>query len=144
MERLMDRTHHITHYDPDSCYGCKILTVQLSPPAFQAHYSYTVGRYVTNWKDFNDALKRCGEAAGADYAPIHPADLRATPPPSTAPTNLPRLVAHDEHGHPMHDPINDDPTIHPTRRSTEWDRQRARAQLESETADLIPDSDDAD
>jgi len=137
----MDRTHGVTHYNPDSCYGCKIRTIQLAAPAFTPHYSYTVGRYVTSWSDFNDALKRCGEQAGADYEPIHPADLRANPPPESAPSHLPRLVAHDEQGHPMHDPVDMDPTIVPKHRADEWDRQRAKAQLESDTTSLIEDAD---
>ena len=29
----MERTHGVTHFDPDECYGCKILTVGVQPSA---------------------------------------------------------------------------------------------------------------
>jgi hypothetical protein len=145
------RTHNVTHWDPDNCYGCKIKTVQLAPQPFQPHYNYAVGAYVTSWADFNDKLKRLGEheynrtGISTSYVPVHPADLRSSPPPDSAPSNLPRLVAHDPDTHrPMHDPIDADPTLIPQPRSDEWNRQRAKALLESETNDLLTDPTDDD
>jgi len=122
-------THGITHFSPDTCYGCRVKTIQFSLPAFSPHYNYAVGQYVSSWQEFNDALKRHGEAAQSDYDPIHPADLRASPPPETAPSHLPRLSSID------------DPTLL-SRVSEERSNARARALLEAETTDLTdPDAD---
>jgi len=125
----MNRTHGVTHYSPDGCYGCKVLTIQFGPPNFQPHYNYAVGRYVTSWADFNDALKRHSEEAQSDYAPMHPADIRASHPPDTAPSHLPRLSNID------------DPNLL-ARVAEERSNARAKALLESETTDLIPSDDD--
>jgi hypothetical protein len=116
---------HTSH--PPSCFGCKVLTVQMSPVPFQAHYSYTVGRYVTNKQDFNDALKRLGDiqsertGISSTYEPVHPADLRASPPPEVAPSHLPRLS---------------DATL-PVPAARE--AARARAARDAETSNLLDD-----
>ena len=30
----MERTHGVTHYDPDNCFGCHVQTIQYSPSCF--------------------------------------------------------------------------------------------------------------
>jgi|SRR5215472_12545478 len=124
----MIRTHGTTHYTPDSCYGCRVLTIQFGIPAFTPHYNYAVGHWVTSWQDFNDRMKRKGDEAQTVYEPIHPADLRANPPPETAPSHLPRLSTID------------DPNLLKRVEAARADA-RARALLESETTDLIGDDD---
>jgi len=134
----MLRSHGITHYTPDTCYGCKLKTIQIGVPAFQPHYNYAVGQYVTSWADFNDKLRRLGDiqsertGISSTYETVHPADLRASPPPEAAPSHLPRLVAHDEDGRALHDPVDGLPTAQ--RRQND----RNTATQDARTKDLIP------
>lgn len=30
----MEKTHGVTHYDPETCFGCKVLTVGFAPSIF--------------------------------------------------------------------------------------------------------------
>lgn len=34
----MDRTHGMDHYDPDDCFGCKVLTVGVQPSAMPSRH----------------------------------------------------------------------------------------------------------
>lgn len=67
------RTHGVTHWQPDTCFGCRVTTVAFpaTNPTFEPHYNWSVGRYVTTRQDFEDALKRCAEdnsvATGIDH-----------------------------------------------------------------------------
>lgn len=77
----MIRTHGHTHYTPDSCFGCKILTTQVqSGSTMKPHFNYATGTYVNNDREFRDALKRRGEqnsiATGLDtnYEPRYPGE----------------------------------------------------------------------
>ena len=139
----MRRTHGVTHHTPDTCYGCKVLTVQLAPSPFQAHWNHAVGGWVTNQADLENQLKRLGDIQSertgitARYEPIHPADLKASPPPEVAPSHLDRLVAHAEHGQPMHTPVDVDPSLRAELRNLERARQADRARTDAETRDLI-------
>lgn len=78
------RTHGVTHWDPDNCRGCHYKTIQLrSTTAFQPHFNYSVGRYVSTEYEFTQALKRSAEAntlaTGTEhnYEMRDPAELRA-------------------------------------------------------------------
>jgi hypothetical protein len=76
--------------EPHPCPHCSGLmkrtwtTVQFSPSPFQPHYNYSVGAYVNSQQEFNDVLRRKGDAMserlGMDtsYAPLHPADFTET------------------------------------------------------------------
>jgi hypothetical protein len=85
----MTRTHGITHYTPDTCFGCRVKTVGFpaTNPTFVPHFNHAVGRYVTSDRDFRDALKVCAEvnsvATGMDhcYEPRYPADMTQVPYP---------------------------------------------------------------
>lgn len=78
----MIRTHGVTHFDPSSCFGCKLQTIYLSPPAFQPHYNYSVGKWVNSDKEFRDELKRAAEANSIitgtyhNYEPRYPGDTQ--------------------------------------------------------------------
>jgi len=55
----MKRTHGHTHYNPESCFGCRVLTLHLrSTTAFQPHFNYSVGQYVNTEHEFRSALRR--------------------------------------------------------------------------------------
>lgn len=76
------RTHGVTHYTPDTCFGCKVRTVQLqAAPAFQPHYNWSVGAHVNTDREYRDELKRCEErnclSTGIDhsYEPRYPGDI---------------------------------------------------------------------
>ena len=65
------------------CYACKLKTLQLQPTtAFQPHYNFTVGTYVSTDAQFRDELKRCAdrnsESTGLyhDYQPRYPGDTQ--------------------------------------------------------------------
>lgn len=34
----MDRTHGATHFDPDNCFGCKVMTVGVAPSAMPSRH----------------------------------------------------------------------------------------------------------
>lgn len=78
----MIRTHGVTHYDPESCFGCKVLSVQIQPDggAFKPHYNWSVGKFVNSKRDYENELNRCAdrnsEATGVDhsYEPRYPGD----------------------------------------------------------------------
>lgn len=77
----MKRTHGSTHFTPDTCFGCQVLTLSIQPVrCFQPHFNYAVGKYVNNDREFRDALKRRGEqnsiATGldTDYQPRYPGE----------------------------------------------------------------------
>lgn len=76
----MKRTHGNSHFTPDTCFGCKVLTMQIAPQVFRPHYNYSVGKYVNNDREFRDALKYRGEqnslATGldTDYQPRYPGE----------------------------------------------------------------------
>lgn len=77
----MIRTHGRTHFTPETCFGCCVLTLSIQPtPCFQPHYNYSVGRYVNNDREFRDALKYRAEqnsiATGLthDYEPRYPGE----------------------------------------------------------------------
>jgi hypothetical protein len=139
----VNRSHGPNSNHPDNCFGCHVLTVQLSPAPFQPHYNYAVGAWVTNQQDFDDRLKRLAdkqsERTGINsvYEPIHPSDLKHSPPPEAPPDPLPRLVAHDEHGHAMHDPVDADPSLQAERRRIQRDKERRDAERAAQTSDLI-------
>lgn len=132
----MNRTHGVTHWDPDECTGCKLRTLQFGAPTFEPHYNYSVGRYVTSWSDFNEALKKQGheqsERSGihSEYEAIHPSDLIQNAPPETAPSHLDRLAKLDA-----------DPTIkdHIRQRAAERAAERAKAEAAARTQDVIHD-----
>lgn len=78
----MIRTHGVTHFSPKSCFGCKVLTVEIAPtPAFQPHYNHSVGAYVNNQREYEDKLKYHAdynsEATGIThtYEPRLPGDV---------------------------------------------------------------------
>lgn len=54
---------------------------QFSPPVFQPHFNYSIGRYVSSQKDFDDQLKSHSDSYSerlgltANFQSIHPADL---------------------------------------------------------------------
>jgi hypothetical protein len=133
----MIRRHGPGMGHPADCFGCKVLTVQIGPANFQPHWNYAVGAWVTNQADFENKLKRLAdrqsERTGIDatFEPIHPADLKASPPPEAPPTHLPRLTDID------------DPTMaeHIAYRNRVRADQRARALLEAETTDLTEEED---
>lgn len=82
----MIKTHGNTHWDPDTCYGCKLSTLQLSPtPAFAPHFNHAVGKYVTSDRHFRDELSRASERAsetlGIDhnFEARYPGDIPAPP-----------------------------------------------------------------
>jgi hypothetical protein len=55
----MIRTHGITHFNPDTCFGCRVRTLQLAPTtAFQPHFNYSVGSYVRTESEFKSMLRR--------------------------------------------------------------------------------------
>jgi len=76
-------THGHTHYTPDTCFGCRIRTIALHPSTFQAHYNWSVGKWVNNRREYTDELKRASDAQSlatgidADYQPV---DLLDRPP----------------------------------------------------------------
>ena len=35
MVTVMERTHGVTHWDPDACFGCKVQTTQFSASVFE-------------------------------------------------------------------------------------------------------------
>lgn len=78
----MMRTHGITHFLPDKCFGCKLTTLQLAPPTFVPHFNWAVGQHVRSQQELNDALKTCAErnsiATGAEhsYELREPGDLK--------------------------------------------------------------------
>ena len=81
----MQRTHGELHYDPDNCFGCKLISLQFpaaTGPAFKPHFNYAVGKFVRTDKEFRDELKRCAErnsiATGTDhdYQPRYGSDLQ--------------------------------------------------------------------
>ena len=101
----MTRTHGVTHYTPESCFGCRVLTVQFRPTcAFQPHYNWSVGEYVETDRDYRDALKRCSDEQSArtgidaDYQPRYPGDI-----PHGDTTSTEKLV----HDHAVKDGIKD-------------------------------------
>jgi hypothetical protein len=79
------KTHGVTHWDPDTCYGCRIKTIQFSTPAFIPHYSHAIGRYVSSDQDFRDGLKEAAERNSLttgvehDYEPRYPGDKETIP-----------------------------------------------------------------
>jgi hypothetical protein len=93
----MNRTHGVTHFNPESCFGCHAMTVQMAPANFQPHFNYTVGKFVRNEQEFRDALKRAGDknsektGISHNYEYLHPADIRSAPPPEEAPSHVPDL-----------------------------------------------------
>lgn len=131
----MIRTHGVTHYDPDACFGCKLLSVQFGEPTFEPHFNHSVGRYVTSWGDFNEALRRSGDVQSertgihSQYEAIHPSDLISSPPPVSAPSHLDRIP-----GAP-----DSDPTLatHADALQRERAAQKAKATTEARTKDLI-------
>lgn len=76
----MNRTHGVTHFSPDGCFGCKVLTIQLSTDPFTPHYNWSVGQHVNTRQEFEDALRRCSDANSEivgldhDYQPRYPGD----------------------------------------------------------------------
>ena len=44
-------------------------------PAFQPHFSHTVGRYVSNDREFRDELKRGSDMTGGNHEPVYPGDI---------------------------------------------------------------------
>lgn len=82
-----------TRDDPYPCHVCGGLikrdysTVQLSTPTFKPHFNHAVGQYVSNTRQFSDALKVTSdmnsEATGMDhhYVRVDPGDV---PRPDTA------------------------------------------------------------
>jgi hypothetical protein len=34
----MEKTHGVTHFDPDGCFGCKVLTVGVAPSAMPSRH----------------------------------------------------------------------------------------------------------
>lgn len=87
----MTRTHGYTHFTPDTCFGCHIKTVTMaSRSAFQPHFNYSVGEYVSTERDFTTALRRRADentlATGTEhvYEMRDPAELaRDTPYPAS-------------------------------------------------------------
>lgn len=87
MEQNPVRTHGVTHYDPDRCFGCRIKSVSFpaNNPTFAPHYNHAVGRWVTSDRDFRDALKQASdansEATGMEhnYEPRYPGDVASVP-----------------------------------------------------------------
>lgn len=83
------RTHGTTHYLPNTCFGCRVLTLSIRPTsAFQPHYNYCVGQYVNTESEFKNTLRRRAEentiATGTEhtYEMRDPAELaRHTPFP---------------------------------------------------------------
>lgn len=43
--------------------------------AWQPHFNHSVGKYVSNRGEFNDALKRGGDAAGSSFVSVEHGDL---------------------------------------------------------------------
>ena len=131
----MIRRHGPGAGHPPGCFGCHVLTVQLSPVPFQAHYNYAVGGWVTSQADFEDKLKRLSDRQSertgitAAFEAIHPADLKASPPPDAAPSHLARLTDID------------DPTTaeHIAYRHRVRAGEAARAAGQAETVNLIGD-----
>jgi hypothetical protein len=77
----MKKTHGRSHFTPETCFGCQVLTLSIQPTSgLQPHFNYAVGRYVNNDREFRDALKRRGEqnsrATGLDtnYEPRYPGE----------------------------------------------------------------------
>lgn len=120
---------------PDDCFGCRVKTVQISPQPFQAHWNYTVGNWVTNERDFRDQLSRLGDrqsertGISSTYEAIHPADLRASPPPESPPDHLRRLSDID------------DPAL-AARVAEARSDAKIRATHDARTSNVIPKDDD--
>lgn len=81
----MKQSHGVDHWLPDSCFGCRVKTIQYPAfhgPAFKPHYNYAVGKYVSTDREFRDALKVCSErnsvSTGIDhnYEPRYGSDLK--------------------------------------------------------------------
>lgn len=130
----MIRTHGRTHYDPDTCYGCKLLSVEFGKPTFQPHYNHAVGKFVRSQREFDDALKRASHSASErtgihhNYEPIHPSDLVNNAPPEKAPSHLDHLTD-----------LKDDPTLPENRiaRQVTYDSERTQAEALARSKDLI-------
>lgn len=66
------------------CPNCDLVakrdysTVQIGT-SFKPHYNWATGQYVSTSREFDDALKRKGEEAGAEYTRIDPGDHPGPP-----------------------------------------------------------------
>jgi len=62
---------------PPDCFGCKIKTLQLrSRTAFQPHFNYSVGAYVTTEQQFKDTLARRAEENTIQTGTYHNYEMR--------------------------------------------------------------------
>jgi hypothetical protein len=81
----MTKPHTCTNR-PD-CFGCKVRTLTLRTTAFQPHFNYSVGSYVTTEQQFKDALNRRAEENTIQTGTYHnyemrdPGELSQTPYP---------------------------------------------------------------
>lgn len=54
--------------------------IQIRPtPAFQPHFNHAVGKYVSNSREFDEALRRGSEAQNTTYSRIDPGDYPDPP-----------------------------------------------------------------